>query len=136
MSQTEHNQRLILNPSWQGASKDLADAEREAYAKQQAAERREHEENERRMAAAKTAEDEEKRRAEAAAKPSKAPPRGKGRPTSRGTSTTTTATSGYVAVGGQVTRGSVRGAATGSRRTTSGIGRGYGAVRGRGGSGG
>jgi hypothetical protein len=41
LSQTEHNQRLILNHAWQGASQDQADQEQEAYARQQATERRE-----------------------------------------------------------------------------------------------
>ena len=41
LSQTEHNQRLILNHAWQGASQDRADQEQEAYARQQAAEQRE-----------------------------------------------------------------------------------------------
>ena len=44
LSQTEHNQRLILDPSWQGASQDIADIEEEAQSKQYAAEREEQEE--------------------------------------------------------------------------------------------
>ncbi|KAH8695353.1 DASH complex subunit Duo1-domain-containing protein [Talaromyces proteolyticus] len=62
LSQTEHNQRLLLNPKWQGASNDIAEMEIEAAAKQQAAERREKELQERREAAKKTEED--KKRAE------------------------------------------------------------------------
>ncbi|KAI8950375.1 DASH complex subunit Duo1-domain-containing protein [Xylaria longipes] len=48
LSQTEHNQRLLLNPSWKGASQDLADMESEAAAKAAAAERRAAEEERRR----------------------------------------------------------------------------------------
>ncbi|OXV06136.1 hypothetical protein Egran_06096 [Elaphomyces granulatus] len=66
LSQTEHNQRLILNPKWQGATQDITDMENEAIQKQQAAERRELEMQQRREAAAKKAE-EEKKKAEAAA---------------------------------------------------------------------
>ena len=66
LSQTEHNQRLILNPKWQGATQDITDTENEAIQKQQAAERRELEMQQRREAAAKKAE-EEKKKAEAAA---------------------------------------------------------------------
>ncbi|MCJ1253204.1 hypothetical protein MMC24_001015 [Lignoscripta atroalba] len=35
LSQTEHNQRLLLNPSWQGASQDVADMQRENRAKEE-----------------------------------------------------------------------------------------------------
>ncbi|KAI1166158.1 DASH complex subunit Duo1-domain-containing protein [Nemania serpens] len=48
LSQTEHNQRLLLNPSWKGASQDLADIESEAAARAAAAERRAAEEERRR----------------------------------------------------------------------------------------
>ncbi|KAI9789219.1 MAG: hypothetical protein M1833_002447 [Piccolia ochrophora] len=67
LSQTEHNQRLILNPSWEGASQDLADVENESILQQQAAERRELEEQQRREAAARRAAEEERRRTEPAA---------------------------------------------------------------------
>ncbi|KAI1938157.1 hypothetical protein LOZ66_003748 [Ophidiomyces ophidiicola] len=63
LSQTEHNQRLILNPSWQGATQDMADIENEALLKQQAAERRELEEQQRREALAQKAAEEERKRA-------------------------------------------------------------------------
>ncbi|RAO64800.1 uncharacterized protein BHQ10_000812 [Talaromyces amestolkiae] len=65
LAQTEHNQRLLLNPQWQGASHDIAEMESEAVAKQQAVERRERELQERREAAARKAEQEEKARAAA-----------------------------------------------------------------------
>ncbi|KAF4199815.1 hypothetical protein CNMCM8927_004679 [Aspergillus lentulus] len=63
LSQTEHNQRLILNPNWQGALQDVADMENEELLRQQAAERRERELQQQREAAARKAEEEEKKRA-------------------------------------------------------------------------
>ncbi|KAL9076416.1 MAG: hypothetical protein Q9157_003677 [Trypethelium eluteriae] len=61
LSQTEHNQRLILNPAWQGAAQDLADVENEAVLRQQVAERRELEEQQRREAAMRKAEEDQRR---------------------------------------------------------------------------
>ncbi|KAL2008060.1 hypothetical protein VTN00DRAFT_8042 [Thermoascus crustaceus] len=66
LSQAEHNQRLILNPNWQGASQDIIDMENEAARKQQEAERRELELQQRREAAARKAE-EDRKKAETAA---------------------------------------------------------------------
>ncbi|KAF3026384.1 hypothetical protein E8E14_009049 [Neopestalotiopsis sp. 37M] len=66
LSQTEHNQRLILNPNWQGASEDLREIENEERLKQAALERRALEE-ERRKAEAERKRAEEERRREAAA---------------------------------------------------------------------
>ncbi|KAL8995292.1 MAG: hypothetical protein Q9169_004936 [Polycauliona sp. 2 TL-2023] len=66
LSQTEHNQRLILDPSWHGATQDLADTENESLLKQQEKERSELEELQRREARARKAEEEEKRRLESA----------------------------------------------------------------------
>ncbi|KAJ5888053.1 hypothetical protein N7495_008094 [Penicillium taxi] len=63
LSQTEHNQRLILNPEWKGATQDVADMEQETIQKQQAAERREQAIRQQREAAARKAEEEERRRA-------------------------------------------------------------------------
>ncbi|KAJ5132762.1 hypothetical protein N7448_006920 [Penicillium atrosanguineum] len=63
LSQTEHNQRLILNPNWQGATQDVADNENEAIQRQQAAERREQALQQQREAAARKAEEDERRRA-------------------------------------------------------------------------
>jgi hypothetical protein len=107
--------------------------EEEAIAKQQAAERREAEEQERKAAAARKAEDDERRKAEAAAKLSKASTRGRGRPVGRPSSVTaSSSTTGYVAMGGSNNpRGASRGA-SGTRRTTGGIGRGAIPGRGRG----
>ncbi|KAI9660112.1 MAG: hypothetical protein M1821_001464 [Bathelium mastoideum] len=62
LSQTEHNQRLILNPAWHGATQDLAEAESDALARQQHqqhAERREREEQQRRQEAARRKADEQ-----------------------------------------------------------------------------
>ncbi|KAK1058350.1 hypothetical protein LTR74_013468 [Friedmanniomyces endolithicus] len=66
LNQTEHNQRLILNPNWQGATQDLDDAENEDLRKQQDAERRVLEEQRRKEEAQRKAEEEERRRAVAA----------------------------------------------------------------------
>jgi len=127
LSQTEHNQRLILNPAWQGATQDLADVENEEQRKQQEAARRQIEEQQRREAAARKAE-EDARKAEAAAKASSRGSRGRGRAAARvGASTSgRTTPSGYVAVGGQ--RGVGRGSTSSSNRGTGGIGKG---LRGR-----
>ncbi|KAL8796560.1 MAG: hypothetical protein Q9182_007363 [Xanthomendoza sp. 2 TL-2023] len=116
---TEHNQRLILRSSWQGATQDMADMENESLVKQQEKEKRELEEMQRREARAKKAEEEERRKAEnAGAKPSRGT-RGKGRGLSRG--------------GGSGQLGSQLGPTTSGRgggsrvaRTGSGIGRGNG----------
>ena len=67
LSQTEHNQRLILNPTWQGANNDIVEAENEMIARQQAATRLEMDEQNRREAEAARKAEEEERRLEAAA---------------------------------------------------------------------
>ena len=126
LSQTEHNQRLILNPAWQGATQDLADVENEEQRKQQEAARRQIEEQQRREAAARKAE-EEARKAEAPPKASTRGSRGKVRTITRASASGRTTPSGYVAVGGQ--RGVGRGSTSSSSRGSSGIGRG---LRGRG----
>ncbi|KAH7552760.1 galactokinase [Bipolaris maydis] len=97
LSQTEHNQRLILNPQWQGASQDLVDIEEEQAHRQQAAQRRAAEEQARREAAARKIE-EDRQRAEAAAKPGT---RGRGRGRPRGASTSSTGN--YVGIAHQTT---------------------------------
>ncbi|KAH7338534.1 DASH complex subunit Duo1-domain-containing protein [Pyrenochaeta sp. MPI-SDFR-AT-0127] len=127
LSQTEHNQRLILNPQWQGASQDLNDIEEEEAHRQQATQRRAAEEQARKEAAARKLE-EERRRAEAGPKPGT---RGRGRGRPRGASTSAPSTGGYVGVGGQTGqtgRGVSRSDST-RGRAGSGIGRG---LRGRG----
>ncbi|KIV96980.1 hypothetical protein PV10_00790 [Exophiala mesophila] len=141
LSQTEHNQRLILDPEWQGASQDIADMEEEVQEKQRAAQRREAEEQERKNAAAKRAEEEEKRRADAmASKPTRMTTRGSSRigygsRVTSGSATSSTNTS-YVQMGSTGTRRGTSTSGTGaSRRTTTGIARG-GSSRGRGSRGG
>ncbi|PVH94817.1 hypothetical protein DM02DRAFT_481445, partial [Periconia macrospinosa] len=120
LSQTEHNQRLILNPQWQGATQDLADIQDEEAQRQHAAERRAAEEQARKEAAARKAE-EDRRKAEAASKPGT---RGRGR---GGLKTRGASSSGY-GVSGQTGTGLSRSGST-RGRAASGIGRG---VRGRG----
>ncbi|KAI0514934.1 hypothetical protein F5B22DRAFT_647124 [Xylaria bambusicola] len=106
LSQTEHNQRLILNPSWKGATQDLADIESEAAAKAAAAERRAAEEERRRAEARRKAEESQRQR-EAAASSSSAGT-GRGRVSTRGVRGTTRATA--------------RGRGIGTSRPTSGMG--------------
>lgn len=128
LSQTEHNQRLILSPTWGGASQDVADAEQETYTKQREAERREAEEQERRAVATRKAEEEERRRlVNESAIGSKVTrttsTRGRGRAARAGGA----AASGYVA-GNTSMSGNTssigRGVSASTRRPASGIGRG------------
>lgn len=128
LSQTEHNQRLILKPAWHGASQDVADMENDTVLRRQEKERREIEETQRREATARKVEDDERRRAEAASVRGSRGTRGRGRAVDR------VGGSGYVGVGGQ---GNVRGLARGGRATPgrgvgSGIGRGLNSGRGQG----
>lgn len=119
LSQTEHNQRLILHPGWKGATEDMAEQEAEALQKQQAAERRAAEEEQRREDIRRRREEEEEKRRLAAAGPTRrGSTRGTTRTRTRGASTRGTS-SGYGAEGASSTRG------------TSNIGRGFGAARGR-----
>ncbi|KAF2745480.1 hypothetical protein M011DRAFT_406597 [Sporormia fimetaria CBS 119925] len=126
LSQTEHNQRLILNPQWQGASQDLVDVQNEEVQRQQAAQRREAEEQARREAAARRA-DEERRKSEAPATRG-----GRGRVRSAlGSRRGGTASSSSVGSSGQTGTGGGRGlgrTAASSTRAGSNIGRG---MRGR-----
>ncbi|KAL6872989.1 DASH complex subunit Duo1 domain-containing protein [Trichoderma novae-zelandiae] len=62
LSQTEHNQRLILDPTWKGATNDLAEIEAENLRKQQAEARRAAEEEERKEELRRRREEEEQRR--------------------------------------------------------------------------
>ncbi|KAF2424269.1 hypothetical protein EJ08DRAFT_737193 [Tothia fuscella] len=128
LSQTEHNQRLILNPAWQGATQDLADIEAEESNRQRDAQRREAEERHRREAAARRAEEEERRKAAAAASRGTKGARGRVRGSTRGG-----ASSGYVGIGGQSGRGgsTSRYTTSGTTRTRTGTGIGRG-VRGSG----
>ena len=114
LSQTEHNNRLILSPQWHGASDDLSKIENESIVRQQAKERREIEERERREQAARKAEEEERRKdAAASVKGSRG---GRGRSSGyanvgRGRS------GGYVGIGGQGGRGVGRGGGVGTGGT-------------------
>lgn len=134
MSQTEHNQRLILDPSWHGTTQDMADIEAESQAKQQAHLRREAEEQERRAAAARKAEEAEQKRLIEPAKQTKPSLRGRGRASSRAASATTTgrtASSGYGST--DTSTASVGRGMYSSRRPASTVGRsGRGTSRGRG----
>lgn len=115
LSQTEHNQRLILNPDWQGATQDVANIENEAIQRQQAAERREQALQHQREAAARKAEEDERRRA--------LNTRG-GRGTSRGTVRSTgLGRTPSVSTSRTGARGS---STTTTRRPVSGTGRGAG----------
>lgn len=107
LSQTEHNQRLLLNPSWKGASQDLADIESEAAARAAAAERRAAEEERRRAEVRRRAE-EQRQRETATGSSSTGPVRG--RVSTRGVRGTTRATA--------------RGRGIGTTRPTSGLGTG------------
>ncbi|ODA82309.1 hypothetical protein RJ55_00816 [Drechmeria coniospora] len=62
LSQTEHNQRLVLNPSWQGATEDVVEQEAEALRKHREAERKAAEEEERREEVRRRREEGEARR--------------------------------------------------------------------------
>ncbi|CCC09819.1 unnamed protein product [Sordaria macrospora k-hell] len=62
LSQTEHNQRLLLNPSWKGATQDLLQIEAEALERQREAERKAAEAERKREEARRKAEEEAERR--------------------------------------------------------------------------
>ncbi|KAL4780210.1 DASH complex subunit Duo1-domain-containing protein [Aspergillus varians] len=133
LSQTEHNQRVILNPNWQGATQDAADIENEEFLRQQAAERRERELQQQREAAARRAEEAERKRAQpTATRGTRIVSRGRvrgglGRTPSvsySGTSTSGTRTTS--------TTSGTKPSTTTTRRPVSGIVRGSGVTRGRG----
>ncbi|KAL3466624.1 DASH complex subunit Duo1-domain-containing protein [Aspergillus heterothallicus] len=130
LSQTEHNQRVILNPNWQGASQDAVDLENEEFLRQQAAERRERELQQQREAAARKAEEDERKKAPSTStRGARGLTRGRvraglGRTPSvsyPGTSARTTSS----ATGAKTS-------STTTRRPVSGIARGTGLTRGRG----
>ncbi|KAK2802702.1 hypothetical protein FQN51_004226 [Onygenales sp. PD_10] len=130
LAQTEQNQRLILNPSWQGATQDIADIENEAILKQQAAERRELELQQRREALARKAEEDERKRAEAA---SARGARGTTRTRSRVLGRNPSVSGSYTGTRG-ATRASTttRGIPTGTRRPATESTRGSSVTRSRG----
>lgn len=128
LGQTEHNQRLILNPRWQGASQDIADGENEVVLRRQEKERKEAEEARRDEARAKEKEEEERRRMTEG--PTTKGSRGRGRGRGRGFGSA--GGNAHVGVGGQGgVRGTARANGTTPGRAGSGIGRGVGTGRGR-----
>ncbi|PQE25894.1 dash complex subunit duo1 protein [Rutstroemia sp. NJR-2017a BBW] len=124
LSQTEHNQRLILNPNWRGASQDIIDMENETVLKVQAAERRAAEEERRREDARRRAEDEERQRQAGTATRGTRGGRGRGRGGLARTGSVNSSGYGQSSIG--------RGGSTGPGRTGSGIGRGIPRGRARG----
>jgi hypothetical protein len=109
-----------LNPSWQGATQDIADIENESILRQQAAERREIEEKRRREALARKVEEEERKKAEVTSvKGSRGTRRGRARALGR-----TTLTTPHIGIGGgqAEVRGAIRSSASrgipSSRRPT------------------
>ena len=82
LSQAEHNQRLILNPSWQGATQDVADTENEVLLRQQEKERKEADEARRARDREVEREEEERRKTAEPTKGSRG--RGKAVGTGRG----------------------------------------------------
>jgi hypothetical protein len=125
LSQTEHNQRLLLNPQWQGASQDLVDIQDEEAQRQHAAQRRAADDQVRREATARRAEEERMR----ADNPPKAGTRGRARPGPRPGGARVTS-SGY-GVTGQSGRG--LGSSGTPGRAGGGVGSGIGrGLRGRG----
>jgi len=133
LSQTEHNQRLLLNPGWKGATQDLADIENEALQKQQEAERRAAEAERRREEARRRAEEEERKRLVAPSSSSSSATRGTTRGSrvrSRG-GLTRGASSGY-GLSSSNTTSSSSSSGIPSARSASGIGRGFGSARGTG----
>jgi hypothetical protein len=125
LSQAEHNQRLILNPAWQGASQDMVDIEHEQSRKVQEAHRRQIEEQHRREAAARKAEEDERKRAAVAARGTRGG-RGHNRVGSR---TPVGSTSNPPKPGTTSTRGAPRGGSSIGRGSLTGRGR---VTRGRG----
>lgn len=127
LSQTEHNQRLILNPNWHGATQDLANIENEATIRMQAAERKAAEEERRREEAKRQAEDEERQQQAGTTRGGTRGTRGRARSVGRAGSVSS---SGY----GLSRTGSVSGTRGTSQPSAgrSGIGRGTGSVRSRG----
>ncbi|KAI5360687.1 Putative DASH complex subunit Duo1 protein [Septoria linicola] len=124
LSQTEHNQRVILNPNFQGASQDLEDIENDEVRRQQDFERRAFEQQRRQEEAQRKAEEEERKKAASEATRTRA-----GLNRTRSTRGTTTSSRGYTGVGGQAGRG--RGLTANSRGTSS-YGRVASTTRGRG----
>lgn len=114
LSQTEHNQRLLLDTSWGGATQDLAEAEAEALRRQQEAEKRAAEEQRRREEARRKAEEDERRRMAGSSASGSSATRGhRGSQRSRGR--ITYSASGVVRRAGGTAGGSSSTGTTGSR---------------------
>ncbi|KAI4257419.1 MAG: hypothetical protein LQ352_001655 [Teloschistes flavicans] len=124
LSQTEHNQRLILDPSWRGASQDLANIENESLLKQQEKQRRELEEAQRREARGRRAEEDERSKAENAGTKTTRAGRNRGRGTSRGAAASQSTGQSYSDSNARDTKSRVA-------RAGNAIGRGLGSHRGR-----
>ncbi|EGD84014.1 hypothetical protein H112_07694 [Trichophyton rubrum D6] len=137
LSQTEHNRRLVLDPSWQGATQDMADIETEARERQQEAERRELELQERKLAQERKAEEEQRRRTAQTSSTTRAR-RGIARPSTTRTGVSRTQSISRTQAGQPSTRvptSTTRGIPTARRAgveygRTSAIARGRGRVRG------
>ncbi|KKY34611.1 putative dash complex subunit duo1 [Diaporthe ampelina] len=124
LSQTEHNQRLILNPNWKGSTQDI---EAEAAARQQALERKAAEEERRREEARRKAEEQDRARL---AGTSSAAGRGSGTRGVRGVRGLRGSRSGILRGGTGAGSGmGGYGGASSSTRGGSQIGRGFGASR-------
>ncbi|KAI5299107.1 hypothetical protein KEM55_002564 [Ascosphaera atra] len=119
LAQTEKNQRLILNPNWQGASQDIADIQQEEMQRRREAEMRKREEQERREALARKAEEDRKKAEAAASRGTRRTVRGTTRPGSRIPSTySQTATSRRPTT---TTTASSRGGTSSATRGTTGL---------------
>ncbi|OAQ96185.1 hypothetical protein LLEC1_06312 [Akanthomyces lecanii] len=125
LSQTEHNQRLILDPRWKGTTEDLAEQEAEALQRQQEAERRAREEEQRREELRRRREEEETKRRLA---PGSRPIRGAS--SSRGTASRARARAGSrIGAASSYSSYSSQNTSSSSSRGTSAIGRGVGTAR-------
>ncbi|PTB39446.1 uncharacterized protein TrAFT101_007768 [Trichoderma asperellum] len=133
LSQTEHNQRLILDPTWKGATNDLAEIEAEALRKQQAEARKAAEEEERREEVRRRREEDEQRRklpASASARGARGAPSGlRGARGARGRTRIATGSSRIATRSRYSSSNSA--SASSSSRGTSGIGRGLATTRSR-----
>ncbi|KAL2854383.1 DASH complex subunit Duo1-domain-containing protein [Aspergillus pseudoustus] len=131
LSQTEHNQSVILNSDWQGASQDATDLENEEFLRQQAVERRERELQQQREAAARKAKEDERKRG-TSSRGTRGLTRGRVR---AGLGRTPSISYSGTSASGTKTASTVTGtkpSSTATRRPVSGIARGAGVARGRG----
>lgn len=123
LSQAEHNQRLILDSRWQGATKDLEDLANDDLRRQAEAQRKIIEENARREAAQRKQEEETRKR--------EADEQRRARGTSRTRSVRGSSMGSAASTRGQSSTSSTRERGGITRGTTSGIARGT-TTRGRG----